>query len=182
MSKKCCKCKLVFPIGLFNKDKTRKDGLNPRCRPCYKLEKDAYHQRHGHRLRKERKEKYWLDPEISRKISRERRNPLKENKRLKKERAEDPLRFKGYHLKRSFGITLEDFQKMGTKQNWVCKICKKPETVFDKRINTTRNLTVDHDHKTGKIRGLLCTNCNKGLGMFKDDKNLLKNAIEYLGE
>ena len=56
------------------------------------------------------------------------------------------------------------------------KICKAPETLQNK------NLAVDHCHKTGKVRGLLCSKCNKGLGLFKDSKELLTTAIEYLEE
>jgi hypothetical protein len=59
--------------------------------------------------------------------------------------------------------------------NFVCKICGKPETAINKKY-----LCIDHDHGTLKVRGLLCDNCNKGLGCFKDDIEALKKAIEYL--
>ena len=74
-------------------------------------------------------------------------------------------------LIKKFGITLEHFNLMLKNQNNKCAICKKEEC---------RNLAVDHDHKTGKIRGLLCLNCNTGLGSFKDNLDLLLKAINYL--
>ena len=89
-------------------------------------------------------------------------------------RKRDPDRFKGYDLKRSYGITLEEFKSMKESQGNVCKVCKLPEP-------HNRELAVDHCHITGKVRGLLCTNCNQGLGLFKDNRDLLLSAIKYLG-
>ena len=78
-----------------------------------------------------------------------------------------------------YGLTPEDYQLMFNNQNGVCAICKKPESVLNK-TGTVRNLAVDHCHITGKVRGLLCTNCNIALGKFQDDKNLLRDALSYL--
>ena len=84
---------------------------------------------------------------------------------------------KKYNLARR-GLTLEDFYVMGEKQGWLCEICGKPETVFNK--HGLRSLCVDHDHTTGEVRGLLCTQCNHLLGNAKDDIRILTKAIEYL--
>lgn len=78
-----------------------------------------------------------------------------------------------YHLKNFFNISIEEYNQMITKQNGVCKLCKLP-------CPTGRNLAVDHCHKTGKVRGLLCVNCNKGIGLLKDDPYLLRSAASYL--
>lgn len=64
------------------------------------------------------------------------------------------------------------------KQNGVCAICGQPEV--NKNQYGKKALAVDHDHKTNKVRGLLCQACNSGLGMFKDDPTRLAKAIEYL--
>lgn len=80
----------------------------------------------------------------------------------------------GYWLAREYGLTYEFFCKMFQKQDGKCKICGLPQ--LEKR------LAIDHDHKTGKIRGLLCDKCNRGLGHFNDDTNLMKLAIDYLVE
>lgn len=83
--------------------------------------------------------------------------------------------------KRLYGITLEQYQEMYEAQNGLCAICGQPETC---KTNTGKiaNLSIDHDHDTGEVRGLLCRNCNHGLGCFKDNKESLRNAITYLGE
>jgi hypothetical protein len=79
-----------------------------------------------------------------------------------------------------YGITRMEFKQMLENQKGVCAICKQPETAIDKRSGLIRQLAVDHCHNTGKVRGLLCTHCNHGLGKFKDDVNLLQTAINYL--
>jgi Recombination endonuclease VII len=71
---------------------------------------------------------------------------------------------------------LEDFDRIYQIQQGRCKICKKHSTEFK------RNLAVDHNHETGIVRGLLCLNCNRGLGSFQEEKNLLKEAIKYLNQ
>lgn len=80
-------------------------------------------------------------------------------------------KYKEYKLKHRYGITLEIYEQMKLQQNGLCKICNREKKLF-----------VDHCHKTGKIRGLLCGKCNKGLGHFFDNKDYLKSAIDYLGE
>jgi len=80
-------------------------------------------------------------------------------------------------IKRKYSITKEQVDQMKLKQNNCCAICKNKET-SKKAIN----LSIDHDHSSGKVRGLLCNNCNNGLGRFKDDCNLLQAAIDYLKE
>ncbi len=76
------------------------------------------------------------------------------------------------HLRREFGITTEHYEQLLNTQKGVCAICKESKQY--------KLLAVDHDHTTGIIRGILCENCNRALGMFKDDENRLQNAIEYL--
>lgn len=76
-------------------------------------------------------------------------------------------------LKNKFNLTLEDYNKMLTKQARVCKICKDT-------CKTGRNLAVDHGHTTNKIRGLLCSRCNSLLGQARDNIKILKQAIIYL--
>ena len=72
-----------------------------------------------------------------------------------------------------YGITLEDYNKMLSEQGGVCAICGKKE-------KGNKRLAVDHDHDTGKIRGLLCGNCNIGLGSYNDDPATLIKAASYL--
>lgn len=86
-----------------------------------------------------------------------------------------PERTRKQRMKRIYGITIEDYQQLFEKQGGVCAICGGKET--DPRKGT---FCIDHDHKTKKVRGLLCTSCNIGLGYFKDDINSLKMAVKYL--
>lgn len=74
-----------------------------------------------------------------------------------------------------YDITKEQYDEMFNRQNGVCGIC------FREGINShMKNLCIDHCHKTGKIRGLLCSTCNTALGKFQDNTDFLKNAIKYL--
>ena len=73
-----------------------------------------------------------------------------------------------------YGLTQDDYAKMFEEQNGYCKICKGHAIEFSRR------LAVDHCHETGKVRGLLCMFCNTGLGNFKDNIDLLEEAIAYL--
>jgi hypothetical protein len=84
------------------------------------------------------------------------------------------------NLKRNYNITLEIYNKILESQNSRCAICGKEETVVIRK--NLLNLAVDHDHKTGKVRGLLCGNCNQLLGKANDSVELLNNAIKYLNK
>jgi len=75
-------------------------------------------------------------------------------------------------IKREYGLTEEEYERILAAQDGVCAICKGSES--------WRRLAVDHCHVTKQIRGFLCASCNTGIGFFKDDPILLSNAIEYL--
>lgn len=78
--------------------------------------------------------------------------------------------WKNYRCK-SYGITSDDFDKMFNEQRGCCKICG---------IDITKKCHIDHNHTTGKVRGLLCHNCNVAIGHAKEDVNLLTKIIQYL--
>jgi hypothetical protein len=73
-----------------------------------------------------------------------------------------------------------EFEKLRLAQDSVCAIWRRPETEIDKKINKFKQLNVDHCHKTGKVRGLLCGKCNRGLGQLEDSSILLIYALEYI--
>lgn len=81
---------------------------------------------------------------------------------------------RNYALKRNFGITDEEYSKMLISQGGKCKICNIHQN------NLPKPLYVDHCHNSKKVRGLLCQKCNAGLGMFKENTNIMMTAIEYL--
>jgi hypothetical protein len=81
------------------------------------------------------------------------------------------------HLKRKYGVTQEWYDEQLKLQNNGCKICgaEDPGKPF-------KFFHVDHDHKTGRLRGLLCRSCNTGIGLFKEDVKLIEKAIEYVNK
>lgn len=83
-------------------------------------------------------------------------------------------------LRLSFGITLEEYREMEAAQGGLCAICGQPEPSFDKRTGRRRDLAVDHDHKTGKVRGLLCGHCNRAIGLVAESSVVLARMILYL--
>lgn len=79
-------------------------------------------------------------------------------------------------LKRRYDISLNEYNQLLQEQNGCCAICGTTNEQMIKRMH------VDHNHTTGKVRGLLCDKCNRGLGFFNDDASQLKKALEYLNE
>lgn len=77
-----------------------------------------------------------------------------------------------------YGLTVEAFNELVRKQEGKCRICER----VPQGRNDQDKLVVDHCHKTGRVRGLLCTQCNGAIGWLKDDPEILKRAYEYLRE
>lgn len=84
-----------------------------------------------------------------------------------------------YRLKTVYGITPEEYTRLLILQNNVCAICKQPERT--KRLEKHADLCIDHDHLTGKVRGLLCLRCNVILGHI-EDPIVLQRSLNYLSE
>jgi len=80
------------------------------------------------------------------------------------------------HYKIRYGITIKDYNRMHSEQGGKCGICESKET----GVKRTDNFNVDHCHKSGAVRGLLCHNCNLALGKFNDDVKYIKAIINYL--
>lgn len=80
------------------------------------------------------------------------------------------------HLERTYGITLGQYDEMFEEQNGICAICGKPETATI-RCGSVRRLAVDHNHKTGKVRALLCSNCNQNLGIYENEKERFEKYL-----
>jgi|SRR5688572_12296335 len=78
-----------------------------------------------------------------------------------------------HNLFKKYGLTMDEYNAMNKWQNGGCLLCRKP-------CRTGRDLAVDHDPKTGTIRGLLCLSCNTALGNLNDDPGLLRRAALYL--
>jgi len=78
-----------------------------------------------------------------------------------------------------YGITQEHYQEMFLAQNGKCAVCKQPETDLDTRTQKIANLHIDHDHKTGKVRALLCRGCNTAYGQLNEDPDRIRMLLKY---
>lgn len=98
---------------------------------------------------------------------------VKNKDRVKQSQAKNysTEKYRKYSFKSRYGISTDEYNTFFQKQDGKCKICN---------ITSEKRLYVDHCHTTGKIRGLLCQQCNTGLGMFKDNEDNLMKAIKYL--
>lgn len=90
----------------------------------------------------------------------------------KANRKRDPEYYRSYYAKKSYGLSEEQLATLYEESGGRCMICSK--------VEGTRKHHIDHCHKTGKVRGLLCPSCNKGLGHFEDNIETMEKAIDYL--
>jgi len=122
-------------------------------------------KRNGPALREKAKGYYYRDHEQSKARLRERNKAAYQR---------DPEPFRASRLKYVFGITKWQYEEMFRQQEGKCAICKKDSS------EETKRLAVDHCHKTGFVRGLLCSRCNTGIGQLRDDPDLLVEAACYI--
>lgn len=155
--KKCTKCGEVKELSEFYRQNS-KSGYRAECKECsQKREREKFSAGSEALQKKYEKQRHsWNDPE----------NWSKRQLAVRK-----------CHLKRTYGMSLEDFQDRLEDQKQCCAICGDHITTV-----THKQLVVDHCHTTGKIRGLLCDLCNTALGKFKDNKEILQRAIKYLND
>jgi hypothetical protein len=124
-----------------------------------------YYRRHRNKVLAKHKELRQENPEKFRGWSKNYRDNNPDNDRAR-------------HLMREYGITLEQYAEMEAKQGGLCAICKQPET--QERKGVKYRLAVDHCHKTGKVRGLLCFKCNSAMGSFEKRDVPIANIENYL--
>ena len=98
----------------------------------------------------------------------------KKKLRVRKEYNRSYLARKAENLKKRYGITLDDYNKMFDSQQGKCAIC------FTHQTELKVALAVDHRHSDGKVRELLCDGCNRGIGLLREDPVILQSAIRYL--
>ncbi len=104
----------------------------------------------------------------------------KQNERYKRDTDRVRALDKKSTLKRLYDLTIDQYRAMLALQKGVCALCMRPETKKSRKHGKVRDLSVDHDHKTGVVRGLLCGECNRGLGYFRDNPDALERAAAYL--
>lgn len=125
--------------------------------------------------------RYSICIECCKKISRDlyRSDPNKLKARRDKSHIKHPTSRANTLMKHKYGITFDEFEKMLKKQNGVCGICGLPET-RKHQSGTLKKLSIDHDHKTKIVRGLLCSACNHAIGLLKENVKIIENAALYL--
>lgn len=156
MKRTCCICKTEKKITEFSKDKHDPTGYTYSCKVC----------------RREKSKKWYKEnPDKVRKLI----DDTKDYRKQYYSRPDVKLRHRLTRVKREFGLEPEEYLKMFEEQNHKCFICGNEETSVK-----NKNLSVDHCHKTGKIRALLCNRCNTGIGQFEDNPELLLKAFNYL--
>lgn len=165
--KKCIRCGELKPLASFGWHNQKKGQHRNFCKLCHKeWDRQYKHSPEGKKLIDEWKEKNQEKIVAYREL-------YNKDPRYK----EKSKQYSRKALLSGFGITQEDYDRMLEAQNGQCKICgsDKPDASGRKK-----NFHVDHDHVTGKVRGLLCHNCNVGLGNFRDSSELMKKAASYL--
>ena len=124
-----------------------------------------YYAKNGARLRAERRERLLRDGD-------------KIRAQKKSQRDKDPAKghVAAYHRELHYGVTNEEYIALLDSQQGCCAICESPKPSSGRY----KHFCVDHDHNTGRIRGLLCMNCNITLGRLRDDPEVLRKAADYL--
>jgi len=161
----CHPTKKYFAKGFCERCYNRQRGRTERVRKV----KREYYQKNKKIISKRKKERY-------KKLSVKKAYQLRNKRWYKKNFNRVKFKHHVYRLNK-YGITIEEYDNLLTKQKGKCAVCQcKPKH----KCKQQSYLCIDHCHKTGKVRGLLCQVCNKALGMLKDDPQLLKTALNYL--
>ncbi len=189
-SKECSGCHQVKPVDQFSKHIETKDGYKSKCKDCC----NAKDRDRRTRIAADRAsgilpipiEKFC--PKCQRTLPADNFNPNNDNsnglsswcKFCNNERAKD----RSYDQRRknllnNFGLTIEQYDQMLSDQNGVCACCKRPEIHINPKTKMVQPLSVDHDHRTGKVRALLCHSCNTAYGQLKEDENRILSLLNY---
>jgi hypothetical protein len=156
----CYKCKQIKASSEFTNAQQRKGG-GRRCRPCI-----ADYNREYQKTRPPRRR---VDM-----------TPEQVELRRQHDRGRDPAVVADRWFRYRYGLTVAEVDAMIEEQGGVCAICCQPETRVDPRTKKIRRLSVDHDHRTGLPRRMLCQRCNWVLSRVDDDIPMLERFVSYL--
>lgn len=160
--KRCTKCGQHKPPSEFYANAAGRDGLRSDCKTCVAARRKKWYAENRER-------------EIERVTGWQRANKDRYNAKQRRYRAANKERIRDQYVRRTFGITLADYERMLDEQDGGCAICGAPEPEGS-------SLHVDHDHDTGEVRALLCFPCNNALGLLGDDPERVATLLEYLEE
>lgn len=157
--KKCNKCGIEKDLTDFHNDRSKRDSKSTICKTC-RCANTALHRK--------------TNPEYMSKWRSYNQDHIKDYNY--KHYHENLVYHRNRQLKRTYGISLDEYEVLLSSQGEGCAICGVDSCLDG------MSFTVDHNHETGEVRGILCRHCNTGLGMFKDSPNIIKNAYQYLIE
>jgi hypothetical protein len=158
--KRCKKCGESKPESEFYRAAGCRDGLRPECKACNLAAKHKWYRANRQRA-------------IERSVAWQRANRDRYNARMRVYRSARTELAREEHLKRSFGLTLAEYEALLGGQGSACAICGDEPS-------PKRALHVDHDHDSGAIRGLICMRCNNALGLLRDRLDVVFAAADYL--
>ncbi|MFK0112770.1 endonuclease VII domain-containing protein [Streptomyces sp. NPDC091217] len=171
--KRCSRCQEHKPRADFASNKSMKDGLQVYCRGCsaayYRQRQDARGRKPRPRVMAPEGHKYCQRCEQIKPHSEWDRNGTASDGLSTRCKACRAVEGRAYHLKRNYGLTEAERDAMIAAQYGLCAICLDAPPVH-----------VDHCHKTGRVRGVLCFNCNSAIGKLRDKPDAARRAAAYL--
>ena len=188
MGKLCSRCGKIKRLKLFYTDLRESSGYRPECIECDSLyykkntkaisSKNMIYRKNNKEVIAKRKAKYYK--KNNNKIKNKHaiyylNHKDKINSMSRKYYINNLSKIRDRHLRNKFNLTTSEYNEILKRQDGKGAICG---------INRAKNgkiLSVDHNHKTNEVRGLLCISCNCGIGYFKDDISIVKKAVKYLG-
>ncbi len=199
MEKTCRDCKETKDASAFYANNQKSDGLSSYCRDCVKRKfKERYiaHPRDrqpagfkrcpkcetikpvadfaSNRGNYDGLQGYCRPCAVAQVTASRRKDPTSHRESSKRWKRENPEKAHDMHLRRTYGVTNGTYEALFTRQGGRCAICKSSDAGVGGRLH------LDHCHATKRVRGLLCTSCNNGIGRFHDDPKLLREAADYL--
>ncbi len=168
MEKICSKCQIKKSIDDFGFSRPRVHRSE--CKKCQATYNRKYRKKNKFKVRQ------WAVNRIEKNKIYRTNNKEKRNSYLREWQKNNSGKVRSQRYRHRYGIEVEDYNKMLQDQKYCCAICRSK----DLRRKNTQFFAVDHCHKTGVVRGLLCYSCNTLIGRAKDDINILFSAIRYL--
>jgi hypothetical protein len=172
--KRCSRCRATKPLSEFYKNKNRRDGKRCECKECTRLDARVWRSKNLKRARarsrqwskenRQRANEYLRDWNA--------KNPERASEHARKAYLKSKRDRRDKNLRHFYGITIAEYEEMARRQDGRCAICSRPPG--------KKPLAVDHDHRTGEVRALLCSSCNLAIGAFRDSPAAMRNAIAYV--
>lgn len=161
--KRCTKCRKFKPLSQFHKSKKSQSGFKHYCMECSRDALRQWQSENADHRREYARQYRANNPDYVERLNAAGRERYKNNRD----------RHRNDYLRRTFGMTLDEYRVMESAQDGCCAICRQ-------QCKSGRSLAVDHNHETGEVRGLLCGNCNRAIGLLQEDPELFAAAVQYL--